>query len=234
MNTYSHLEDLSNEIFFEIFDYLNALEILTSFTSSNRRMSSILQLIPLRVIIGYNYCRRQIEFLSSYLYFHDHQVISIHTFDSIRDYSSVISFLFNRHHFINLQSCIFHSINASTKLGKIIKQIKSLNKLAFVRILDAHDKNINENDRHDLTQTILMHKSSYLRSITLQYPFEYLDMSNYTSISSNLISLDLYISGSPSTVSVYSVLSILRLCHAIRYLRITLQYESQAENNNLK
>ncbi len=51
MDIQTHLEDLSNEIFFEIFDYLNALDIFTSFTSLNRRISSILQSISLRIVI---------------------------------------------------------------------------------------------------------------------------------------------------------------------------------------
>ena len=113
MNIHTHLEDLSNEIFFEIFDYLHALDIFTAFTSLNQRISSILQSIPLRIIISPNNCRRQIDFLSSHLTFHDHQVISIKTYDTIRDDSSIISLLFNRHNFINLQSCIFGSINSS-------------------------------------------------------------------------------------------------------------------------
>ncbi|CAF3622234.1 unnamed protein product, partial [Rotaria sp. Silwood2] len=49
MDTQTHLEDLSNEIFFEIFDYLHALDIFTAFASLNKRISSVLQLISLRV-----------------------------------------------------------------------------------------------------------------------------------------------------------------------------------------
>jgi hypothetical protein len=84
MNTYSHFEDLPNE---EVFDYLHALEILTGFTSLNQRISSILKLIPLRIIILCEHSRRQIDFLSSYLTFHAHQVISLKIYNTIRDYS---------------------------------------------------------------------------------------------------------------------------------------------------
>jgi hypothetical protein len=84
MNTHTHFEDLSNEIFFEIFDYLNELDIFISFTSLNKRISSILQSIPLRINITQENCLRQIKILS-YLICYDHQVISITIFDKIRD-----------------------------------------------------------------------------------------------------------------------------------------------------
>jgi hypothetical protein len=230
MNKYTHFEDLSTEIFFEIFDYLNALQILTSFTSLNKRISSILQLIPLRIFIPYNSCRREIEFLSSHLTFHDHQVISIEIFDTIRDYLSAINLLFDGHNFINLERCVFHSIHLSTNLTNIIKQI-NLNRLVTFSIRKSK---VNENDQHDLTQTILMSKSSSLRSITLQYPHDYLDILNYSSIPSNVISLHLWISGTPSTVSVSSILSIFRICRKIRYLRIILEYQYPLDNNDVK
>jgi len=98
-----------------------------------------------------------------------------------------------------------------------------------VTIRQPYDGNMNENDKYDLTRIILMHESSSLRSIALLYRHNYLDISNYTSINSNLKSLELLISGSRSTVSVYSILSILRLCHTIRYLTITIE-----ENDNVK
>ncbi|CAF3052364.1 unnamed protein product, partial [Rotaria sp. Silwood2] len=98
-----------------------ALDIFNAFASLNKRISTILQSIPLCVIILKNCCRRQIDFLSSHLTFHAHQVISL----EIRDHSAVISLLFSRQYFINLQSCILLSINPSTKLENLIKHTKS-------------------------------------------------------------------------------------------------------------
>jgi hypothetical protein len=227
-------EDLSNEIFFEIFDYLHALDIFTSFTSLNQRISSILQLIPLRIIILYKHSRRQINFLSSHLTGHAHQVISLKTYDTIRDYSSTISLLFDQHNFINLESLTLISINSSTKLEHVIQQVQNLNRLVSFTIRQPYDKIINENDKNDLTRIILMHKSSSLRSVELEYRYNYLDISNYTPISSNLRSFNLRIFGSRSIVSVYSILSILRLCHTVRYLRITIEHDDLVENNNPK
>ncbi|CAF1366822.1 unnamed protein product, partial [Rotaria sordida] len=121
MDRYTHFEDLSNEIFFEIFDYLHALEIFTSFTSLNKRISSILQSIPLRIVVLYNHSRRQVDFISSHLTFHAHQVISIEVYDKIRDYTSIIDLLFNRHNFINLESCLLVANSSITKLENVIK-----------------------------------------------------------------------------------------------------------------
>ncbi|CAF1393932.1 unnamed protein product, partial [Adineta steineri] len=91
------LENLSNEIFLETFDYLHALDIFSAFGSLNKRISSIFQSTLLRIIISIDHCRSQVDFLSSYLTFHDHQVISIQIDDTIRDDTSIINLLFNRH-----------------------------------------------------------------------------------------------------------------------------------------
>ncbi|CAM4811969.1 unnamed protein product [Rotaria magnacalcarata] len=63
-----------------------------------------------------------------------------------------------------------------------------------------------------------------------RYNYAYLDVSTYTS---NRISLDLLISGSPNTVSVYSILPILRVCRRIRYLHAIIKHEIPSENNNV-
>ncbi|CAF3905482.1 unnamed protein product [Rotaria sordida] len=213
MDVNTHLEDLSNEIFFEIFDYLHIFDIFTGFTLLNRRISSILQSIPLHIVISKKHCRRQIDFLSSQLTFHEHQVISINISDIIRDDSSIISLLFNRHNFSHLKSCKLMSIDSMTTLGNVIEQIQSLNTLVLLQIFQPNYENITKNDNDQLTQTILTHKSSSLRS--------------------NVTSLNLRITGSPSTVSIYSVLRVFRLCHRIRYLCIILQHDKRFENNNV-
>ncbi|CAF1176600.1 unnamed protein product [Rotaria sp. Silwood1] len=94
MDTHTHLEDLSNEIFFEIFDYLHALDIFTAFASLNKRILSILKSILLHVIILNSHYDREIQFLSSHLTFHGHQVISLKIHDTIRDRVPIISLLF--------------------------------------------------------------------------------------------------------------------------------------------
>jgi hypothetical protein len=224
MDTHTCLEDLSNEIFFEIFDYLHALDIFTAFASLNKRILSILQSIQLHVIILNSHYDREINFLFSHLTFHAHQVISVKCFDTIRDRSSIISLLFNRHHFVNLQSCIFILDNPSTEHKNVIKQVESFNRLAaFFIIQQPAYKKINEKDKCSISRTILMKNSFFLRSVKLDY--DYLDRPTYTPISSNLISLELLMSGISSPLSVFSILPILRICHRIRYLHAIIKHD---------
>ncbi|CAF3687002.1 unnamed protein product [Rotaria sp. Silwood1] len=124
------------------------------------------------------------------------------------------------------------SINSSTLLDNVIKQVKSLNRLVTFVIAQPIYQNINEKYICDITRTILMHKSSF-RSVMLRYNYDYLDISTYTSIASNFISLDLLMSGSLNTVSVYSILPILRVCHRIRCLHVIIKQQIVSENNNL-
>jgi hypothetical protein len=229
MDTHTHLEDLSNEIFYEICDYLHALDIFTAFTSLNTRISSILQSIPLHVIILKSHINQEIDKLSSHLTFHADQVISLTINDTIYDHLSIINLLFERHQFMNLQSCMFKTINPSTKFENVIKQLQSLNKLVSFFIVQPSD-NINVKDKCDLTRTILTHKSTSLRSAMLHYDYDYLDISTYTSIASNLISLHLSLTGSVDVVSVYSVLSILRVCHRLKYLRTIITQKNLPSN----
>ncbi|CAF3410205.1 unnamed protein product [Rotaria sp. Silwood1] len=93
--------------------------------------------------------------------------------------------------------------------------------------------NINEKDKCNLTRIMLMNKSSSVRSRVLEHSYDYLDISNYTSISSNLTSLHLRIYGTSSTVTLYLILSIFRVCHGIRHLGLTLQHKYSVENNNI-
>ncbi|CAF3328332.1 unnamed protein product [Rotaria socialis] len=116
--------------------------------------------MPVPIVISNNNTRQQIKFLSSHLICHDLQVISFNI-DNIRDNSSVIYFLFSRHNFINLQLCVFLSMKPSTQFENIIQQIKDLNRLVLFRIYDDYD-NLSESNKYDLTQAMLMHKSSFL------------------------------------------------------------------------
>ncbi|CAF3000293.1 unnamed protein product, partial [Rotaria sp. Silwood2] len=124
------------------------------------------------------------------------------------------------------------SIGSSTKLENIFKKIESLNKLITFTLFDPY-LNLNEKDKCNLTRMMLIHKSSSLRSMVLKHSYDYADISNYTSISSNLTSLHLRIHGTRSTVSIHSVLIIFRLCHGIRHLGLTLEKKFIVKNNDI-
>ncbi|CAF1264568.1 unnamed protein product [Adineta steineri] len=247
MGTETRLENLPNEIFLETFDYLHALDIFSAFGSLNKRISSILQLTPLRIIISKIHYRNQVDLLSSYLTFHAHQVISIKINDIIRDDTSIINLLFIRHDFINLKFCKFITVHQSTKLDNVIQQIKTSNKLVSFSITNSADITTNENnimmnennitmienDKYELARIMLMHKSSSLRSIVLQYPYDYSNIFNNISLSSNVTSLYLYINGSASIVSINSILAILRFCHTVRYIALTVEDNTPVNNNDV-
>ncbi|CAF1440234.1 unnamed protein product [Adineta steineri] len=200
------LENLPNEILFETFGYLHALDMFSAFGSLNKRISSIFQSTPLHIIISKIHCRNQVDFLSSYLTFHVHQVISVKIDDKIRDDTSIINLLFNRHDFINLQFCKLITIHHSTKLDNVIEQIKTFDKLLSFNICNLNDITMNENDKYELARIMLMHQPSSLRSIILQYPYNCSNILNTISLSSNITSLYLYINGSSLFASVNSVL----------------------------
>lgn len=231
MDTQTHFEDLSNEIFFEIFDYLHALDIFTAFTSLNKRILSILQSIRLHVIILDSHFYEEIDFLSSHLTFHAHQVISLNCYDTIRDRSSIISLLFKRHHFINLRSCIIMSIHPLTELENVLEQVASLNRLVSFFIQQPNDKNVHEKDQCNLIRTTFKHKSSSLRSVKLHYYSAYMDIINYNSIASNITSLHLLISFYFwKTASIYAILSILRVCPRLRCLHAVMEEYCKSTN----
>lgn len=97
-----------------------------------------------------------------------------------------------------------------------------MNRLVSFRIYQPYNKLINENYKYNLTRTMFMHKSPSLRTMVLHYPYDYSDILSYTSITLNLKSLKLIISGLSSIVSVQSILSILRFCSTVRHLTIRL------------
>ncbi|CAF1276262.1 unnamed protein product [Rotaria sordida] len=229
MDKNTKFEYLPNEIFFEIFDHLDAFEIFTGFTLLNKRMSSILQLIPLHLVISSNYSRRQVNFISSHLTFHAQQVISIQIYDKICAYSSIMNLLFYRHNFINLKSCTLIANTFSTQHENVIKRIKTLNKLVTSTNHASKSYGLYETDEQTLTPTMLMQQLS-IRSIELNYISTYWKILNYISIPSNLVSFKLCISGFGLKTSVYSILSFVRLCHTIRYLSITVSNGNQFAN----
>jgi len=144
MNVISQFEDFSNDLFLEIFDYFHALDLFMAFSSLNHRISSILSLTRLHVVISKLHCRYQIEILSSHLFHHAHQVISVSLQDQLRDFSSVISFIFNQHTFENLQSCKFHSIHPSSKLYNVIHKLERHNKLVSIEILQLQHLSLSD------------------------------------------------------------------------------------------
>jgi hypothetical protein len=233
MNRPSRLEDLSTEIFFEILDYFHALDIFVGFTSLNKRISSIIRSIHLRVQILSNHCRRQIDILSKHLTLHAHQVISIKIRDTIRDHSSVILWLFTGHNFVNLQACTFFTIGSIPRLGcDVIQKLQSLTKLKSMRILPDICSSERETDKRLLCETVLTRMSPTIRSISfIQYFNPTGILSSSAMVTSNLTSLELRFSGPRNVVSLASVFLVLRTYRVVRRLRVIILHETIQNNS---
>jgi hypothetical protein len=200
-----------------------------AFLSLNNRISSILPSTQLRIVISKFHCSHQIKFLSSHLTHYEHQVISISIEDRLRDISSVISYFFTEHTFINLQSCAFYSIGPSPNFYIVIQELKSLNKLVSFRIRQPKDIPLTGMIQQDLSKTMLTHQSSKLRSVELTFHYDYPKLVTNIAINSTLTSLHMLFHGSPVTCSIYSLLPILRHYRALRVLRISI---TDQENSN--
>jgi hypothetical protein len=218
MDNITQFEDLSNELFFEIFEYFHALDLFITFSSLNKRISSILSVTQLHIIITKLHCHYQMQILSSYLTHHAHQVISITLEDQLRDFTSVISFFFNQHTFENLRSCRFHSICPSSNLIDVLQKINNLNKLVSFRISQPKDIPLSNEIKQELTTTILTCKSFKL--IDLSFSYNYPKLNTYLTFNSTLTTLRMRFHSSTIPCSIYSFLPILRQYRALRVLRI--------------
>lgn len=229
MNKITQFEDFSNDLFLEIFDYFHALDLFMAFSSLNNRISSILSLSQLHVVISKLHCHHQIKFLSSHLTDHAHQVISVSLQDQLRDYRSVICFIFNQHTFENLRSCKFYSICPSSKFDNVIRKLKSFNKLTLFQIKHPKDILLSDTIKEDFSKAILTHSSLVLRSIDLLFRYSYKKLVANISFNSTVTSLRMIFHGSTVTCSIYSFLPILRRYRALRVLQIDI---SNDHNSN--
>ncbi|CAF3013411.1 unnamed protein product [Rotaria sp. Silwood2] len=216
----TRLEDLSNEIFFEICDYLHALDIFTAFSTLNQRITLIISSIPLRIVVSSYHCHRQIKFLSSYLIGHAHQVVSISLEDSIRDFTSVISFFFIRHTFENLELCALYSSHWSIQLRTALEQLKNLIKLRSLRFIVANHTELCEKEKQYTSQTILAHQSSSLRSLDFVFCFNHSHLTTPVTLNWTLTSMTLTFYDLPCYLSIYCVLHVFHIYRALRRLRV--------------
>lgn len=228
------LEKLSNEIFCEIFDHLNAFDLLFAFSSLNSRISSILKLIRLHIIIPSTYFRDQIEFLSHHLTVHSDQVISLNIYDQICDQTNVVAYLYNRHAFLNLRSCIFWDLHSSPKLENIVKQLKEQTQMVSFHVVqdfDPQQDKLCRSHAHLFSQKILLNTPSTLRSATLRFYYDHPDLVRSTIIDTRLTYLELVIYGTPDNVSIYSLIPVLRLHNTLRHLSVTIDNVISEDDN---
>jgi hypothetical protein len=226
MTIRNQLEDLSNEIFLDIFEYLDANDIFFGFTSLNLRISLLLNSIPLHVNIHRTSCRRELEFLCNHLKFHSNQVVSLQVHDQICDQTNVIAYLFHRHDFINLHSCLFYSINSSSKLKIVLEKLSKLPKIVLFRIIqscDVKEDKLNAFDASEFSHLILIDTPSTLRSATLYFHYNHTKIATISKVTTNLAHLQIIFYDTLNDISIYSLIPLLRIHRALRTLCVTIK-----------
>ena len=220
MSSITQFEDIPNDLFLEIFEYLHALDLFVAFTSLNKRISALLFSSPLHVVISKLHSYQQMKFLSSHLVNHVDQVISLSLEDQLRDYSAVISYFFNQHTYTNLRSCQFHSIEEKSSFNNVIEKLQDLTKLVSFRIVQSKDCSLSSLTKDNLTRAILTHTSPTLHSIKLAFYYDYPDLVTRVSLNCTLTSLHIIFQGSNYYLSICIFLPILRHYRVLRVLRM--------------
>ncbi|CAF1059695.1 unnamed protein product [Adineta steineri] len=230
MDTITKFEDLSNEIFLEVFEYLHCLDLFMAFASLNNRFTFLLSLPQLHLIVNEYHFDYQIEFLSSHLIHRAHQVISISFHDQLCDYlGGVIYFFFNKHTFENLRSCIFHLNYLPWGLYDIMEKLKNFNKLVLFEIFQPKNEPLPDNIKEQLSTIALKCKSLKLRSVSLLFPYTYPKLLENNSINSTLTTLRMMFHGVTTICSVYSFLPVLRIYRALRNLSIFISNQNNQQ-----
>lgn len=219
MEKSTSFEELSNDLFCEIFDYLNVLDLFLAFASLNARISSVLNFIRLHVIIDSMYYRHQIEILSHYLTSRSHQVISLDICDKICDQINVIAYLFEQYKFPSLRSCIFRYLDTSSELENVIKQLKTQTQLVSLHIFqsyDVKDDQLTINHAHLFSEIVLLNIPLSLRCATLGFHYDYPELIRSTIMNTNLTYLELLFYGTFDKISIYSLIPLLHIHKSLR------------------
>jgi len=139
------IENLSNEIFYEIFEYLDGCHIYHSFSNLNYRFQQLINSSSLLFKLELPDSDQTTIFMENYqqiLHLNKHQIFSIHLW-SMENINKVIFSLIFDSSFISLRSILFYSIETEVLLS-ILPQLSYLPHLISLSIeiwCTQHDPN---------------------------------------------------------------------------------------------
>ncbi|CAF3773086.1 unnamed protein product [Rotaria sordida] len=128
------IENLSDELFYEIFDYLNGCEIYNAFSNLNYRFQRLTNSSSLLLKLNYSHSKE--IFMNNYqqvLHLNKDQIFSIHLWLS-QNTNQIISSLNIDSSFIHLESLVFYSIEPDVLIS-ILPKLTCLPRL-FSLIID--------------------------------------------------------------------------------------------------
>ncbi|CAF1540473.1 unnamed protein product [Adineta ricciae] len=131
----STIENLSNECFYEIFDYLAGCEIYEAFSNLNFRFQQILRSCSLAYKIISNESTSYEMFTKSYrqiMRHHQSQILSIHIDVNDSQYLTASLFIVNSQ-YIRLESLVFYTIEADP-LYRLLQNLRELPRLFSLKI----------------------------------------------------------------------------------------------------
>jgi hypothetical protein len=82
---------------------------------------------------------------------------------------------------INLRSCKFYSISSSSRLKRVIRQLKILPQLELFQIIQPHSISLSDLFKRKFNKAILKHKLSNFRMIDLVFRYDYHYLTNVIS-----------------------------------------------------
>ena len=224
MNQLTKFENLSNEILIEIFDFFHAIDLFVAFGSLNKRISSILRSIHLCVIVTPKHNLWHIKFLSNNLNIHVNQVISLSINDDTEDRLSAIDFLFQRHRFKNVRSCIFQISSSFPQLTNFIEQLESMKNLQSIYINQSHLLLSQLNKQHSSCSILGRVRSTALRSVALLHHYNHCEVLNNDNLATSKVTyLQLMIHISFDNELTCSLMHTLRFCPKLRRLRLIVR-----------
>ncbi len=144
-----------------------------AFALLNSRISLLLNSIPLHVNIHNTYSRYELQLLSNHLKFDCLQVVSLEIPDQICDETNVIAYIFHQHDLVNVHSCIFHSINSSSKLKIVFEKWLKLSKIILFRLIQSCDVKEDKLNTSEFSQLILIDTPQTLRSTVLYFHYNH-------------------------------------------------------------